>query len=189
MGEIVAAMWRVIRAPRRFRGAAFVHQLELVGLRGLPIISLITFLVGGIVAQQGVFQLRKFGAAIFVVDLIGILTLREMGMLLTSIMVAGRSGSSFTAEIGSMKMREEIDAIRVMGLDPIEVLILPRLLALLVAVPLLTVVADISSLLGGGLVAWVYHGMSSDAYLSRLREAIALNTFVVGLIKAPFMAF
>ena len=109
-------------------------------------------------------------------------------MLLTSIMVAGRSGSSFTAEIGSMKMREEIDAIRVMGLDPIEVLIFPRLLALLVAVPLLTVVADISSLLGGGLVAWVYHGMSPDAYLSRLREAIALNTFLVGLIKAPFMA-
>ena len=154
----------------------------------MPIIALISFLVGCIVAQQGIFQLRKFGATPFVVDLVGILTLRELGVLLTSIMVAGRSGSAFTAEIGSMKMREEIDALRVMGLDPIEVLIVPRILALIIALPLLTFLADIAALLGGGLVAWIYGGISPDVFLSRLRAAISLNTFLVGIIKAPFMA-
>jgi phospholipid/cholesterol/gamma-HCH transport system permease protein len=188
LGEVVAAMIRVATRPRRFRGPSLVHQLELIAFRGVPIIALISFLVGAIVAQQGIFQLRKFGATPFVVDLVGILTLREVGVLLTAIMVAGRSGSSFTAEIGSMKMREEIDALRVMGLDPIEVLIVPRLLALIIALPLLTFISDLAALYGGGLVAWIYGDVSPDVYLSRLRSAISLNTFMVGLIKAPFMA-
>jgi phospholipid/cholesterol/gamma-HCH transport system permease protein len=188
LGEVVAAMLRVATRPRRFRGPSLVHQLELIAFRGVPIIALISFLVGAIVSQQGIFQLRKFGATPFVVDLVGILTLREVGVLLTAIMVAGRSGSSFTAEIGSMKMREEIDALRVMGLDPIEVLIVPRLLALIIALPMLTFLSDLAALYGGGLVAWIYGDVSPDVYLSRLRAAISMNTFMVGLIKAPFMA-
>ena len=131
LGEVVAACVRRRGAPVDASAArAFVNQVEQVALRGVPIIVLISFLVGGIVAQQGIFQLQRFGAAAFVVNLIGILILRELGVLLTSIMVAGRSGSAFTAEIGSMRMREEVDALRVMGLDPIEVLIVPRILAL-----------------------------------------------------------
>ncbi len=188
LGEVCAALVRVILHPRRFRGTALVNQLEQIAFKGVPIITLISFLVGAIIAQQGIFQLQRFGATSFVVDLVGILVLRELGVLLTAIMVAGRSGSAFTAEIGSMKMREEIDAIRVMGLDPVEVLILPRLLALLIGLPLLTFIASIAALFGAMLVSWVYGGITPDVFLERLREGIALNTFFVGLIKAPFMA-
>ena len=154
----------------------------------MPIILLINFLVGCIVAQQGLFQLSRFGAATFVVDLIGILVLRELAVLLTSIMIAGRSGSAITAEIGSMKMREEIDALRVMGLDPVDVLILPRILALIIALPLLTFLADMAAIFGGLLVTWGYGGLSPEIFMARLQSAISLNTFMVGLIKAPFMA-
>jgi phospholipid/cholesterol/gamma-HCH transport system permease protein len=188
LGEIVAAMLRIVRRPSTFRVNAFVHQLEQVALRGVPIIVLISFLVGAIVAQQGIFQLQRFGATPFVVNLVGILVLRELGVLLTSIMVAGRSGSAFTAEIGSMKMREEIDALRVMGLDPIEILIVPRICALIVGLPLLTFLSSMAALIGGGLVAWFYAGINPDIFLARLQSAIQLNTFLVGLIKAPFMA-
>lgn len=188
LGELVSALIRVILNPRRFRGTAVVNQLEQIAYRGVPIIVLISFLVGCIIAQQGIFQLQRFGATPFVVDLIGILVLRELGVLLTSIMVAGRSGSAFTAEIGSMKMREEIDALRVMGLDPIEVLIVPRILALLIGLPLLTFISSIAALSGGGITAWLYGDISPDVYLSRLKAALALNTFFVGIIKAPFMA-
>ncbi len=188
LGELVAAFIRVVTHPRRFRGTAVINQLEQIAYRGVPIIVLISFLVGAIVAQQGIFQLVKFGATPFVVDLIGILVMRELGVLLTSIMVAGRSGSAFTAEIGSMKMREEIDALRVMGLDPIEVLILPRILALIIGLPLLTFIASIAALMGGGVTAWIYGDISPDVFLTRLRASIGFNTFMVGLIKAPFMA-
>jgi phospholipid/cholesterol/gamma-HCH transport system permease protein len=188
LGEVVAALIRVILVPRRFRFPSLVHQLELVAFRGVPIIALISFLVGCIVAQQGIFQLQRFGATAFVVNLVGILTLRELGVLLTSIMIAGRSGSAFTAEIGSMKMREEIDALRVMGLDPVEVLVLPRILALVIGLPILTFISSMAALFGGGLVAWIYGGISPDAYLTRLQQAISMSSFMVGLIKAPFMA-
>ncbi|NBJ10804.1 ABC transporter permease [Microvirga arsenatis] len=188
LGELVAALVRVVTHPRRFRGSAVINQLEQIAYRGVPIIVLISFLVGCIVSQQGIFQLVKFGATPFVIDLIGILVLRELGVLLTSIMVAGRSGSAFTAEIGSMKMREEIDALRVMGLDPIEVLIVPRILALIIGLPLLTFISSIAALVGGGLTTWVYGGISPDIFLERLRAAVGMNTFLVGLIKAPFMA-
>jgi phospholipid/cholesterol/gamma-HCH transport system permease protein len=188
LGEFMTALGRVLAKPRLFRATSLVNQLDLIAFKGVAIIVLISFLVGGIIAQQGIFQLRQFGASSLVVDLVGILTLRELGVLLTSIMVAGRSGSAFTAEIGSMKMREEIDAIRVMGLDPMEVLIVPRLLALILALPMLTFLSDISALLGGGMVAWIYEGISPHAFVAHLKEAIALNTFLVGIIKAPFMA-
>jgi phospholipid/cholesterol/gamma-HCH transport system permease protein len=188
LGEVVGALLRVITRPTRFRGTPLIFHLEHIAFRGVPIIVLISFLVGCIVAQQGIFQLRKFGATAFVVDLTGILTLRELGVLLTSIMVAGRSGSAFTAEIGSMKMREEIDALRVMGLDPIEVLIVPRILALIIALPMLTFLSDMAALYGGGLVAWIYGDISPDVFVSRLRASIEFRTFFVGMIKAPFMA-
>jgi phospholipid/cholesterol/gamma-HCH transport system permease protein len=149
---------------------------------------LITFLIGSILAQQGIFHFRKFGADIYVVDMIGILVLREIGVLIVSIMVAGRSGSAYTAELGAMKMREEIDALRTMGFDPVEVLILPRIVALLIAVPILTFLGSMSALYGGGLVAWLYGGIDPDVFLSRLKETITFDTFEVGMIKAPFMA-
>jgi phospholipid/cholesterol/gamma-HCH transport system permease protein len=188
LGELIAALIRVATRPRRFRIGAVVNQLEQIAYRGVPIIVLISFLVGCIVAQQGIFQLQKFGATPFVIDLTGILVLRELGVLLTSIMVAGRSGSAFTAEIGSMKMREEIDALRVMGLDPMEVLITPRILALVIGLPLLTFISDISALTGGGVTAWLYGDIGLDVFLSRLRAAVSFNTFLVGVVKAPFMA-
>ncbi len=188
LGQIVSALLRIARNPARLRMTSVVFHLDSFGLRALPIITLINFLVGCIVAQQGIFQLQHFGAATFAVDLIGILVLRELAVLLTSIMVAGRSGSAITAEIGAMKMREEIDALRVMGLDPVEVLVVPRFLALLIALPLLTFVADMAAIFGGLLVGWAYGGISPEIFLGRLQNAIALNTFLVGLIKAPFMA-
>lgn len=188
LGEVVAAGARVAVNPARFRGTSLVNQLEFIAFRGVPIIVLISFLVGGIVAQQGIVQLRRFGAQSFVVDLMGLLVLRELGPLLTAIMVAGRSGSAFTAEIGSMKMREEIDALRVMGLDPVEVLILPRILALVVGLPLLSFLAMLAALFGGGLTVWLYGGLSPEAFLARLQAVASVTHFTVGMIKAPFMA-
>jgi phospholipid/cholesterol/gamma-HCH transport system permease protein len=188
IGEVVVAIGRALARPSRFRWPALIHQLEQIAFRGAPIIILITFLVGCIVAQQGIFQLRRFGATAFVVDLVGIITLRELALLLCAIMVAGRSGSAFTAEIGSMKMREEIDALRVMGLNPVDVLVVPRILALIIAMPILTFLASMAGLFGAGLVAWIYGGIAPETYLTRLQNVINYRHFSVGLIKAPFMA-
>ncbi|ACB97220.1 ABC transporter permease [Beijerinckia indica] len=188
LGEAIASLAQSFVQRQHFRGISLVYQIETIGLRSVPIITLINFLVGCIVAQQGLFQLRRFGASTFAVDLLGILTLRELGVLLTSIMIAGRSGSAITAEIGSMKMREEIDALTVMGLRPIEVLIVPRLLALVISLPLLTFIADMAALAGGLLVSYSYGGIQPVAFLNRLHDAISLHTFYTGLIKAPFMA-
>jgi len=165
-----------------------VHQLDRVGWQAVPIVALITLLIGGIIAQQGFFHFRKFGADQYVVDMVGILVLREIGVLLVAIMVAGRSGSSYAAELGSMKMREEIDALRTMGLDPVAVLILPRVLALVIALPALTFLGMMAALYGGGLVAWIYGDMNPEIFVARLREAISITHFKVGMIKAPFMA-
>lgn len=188
LGEVLIAIGTALRQPHRFRPTSIVYQMENFGFRSVPIIALINFLVGCIVSQQAILQLRLFGATAFSVDLIGILVLRELAVLLTSIMVAGRSGSSITAELGSMKMREEIDALRVMGLDPIETLVAPRIIALVLSLPILTFIADMSGLFGGLLVAWSYGGITPVEFATRLQAAIGLNTFVVGLFKAPFMA-
>lgn len=187
-GEVVVAAGRIALTPMRLRFTSIVHQLDRVGFRAVPIIVLINFLIGAILAQQGIFHFRRFGAETFVVDMVGILVLREVGVLIVSIMLAGRSGSAYTAELGSMKMREEMDALRVMGFDPVEVLILPRLIALIVALPLLTVIGSMAALVGGGLVSWVYGGFPPEVFLDRLRDAVTLDTVKVGLIKAPFMA-
>jgi phospholipid/cholesterol/gamma-HCH transport system permease protein len=187
LGAIVSLFVRAIVAPRRFRLTSIVHKLDLVGLRAVPIIVLITLLIGAIIAQQGYFYFRKFGADDYVVDLVSLLTLRELGVLIVSIMVAGRSGSAYTAELGAMKMRDEIDALKTMGRDPIEVLVLPRIIALVVALPLLTLIGSAAALVGGGLVAWIY-GMEPSLYVARLRDAVTISDFEVGMIKAPFMA-
>ncbi|MPZ57969.1 MAG: MlaE family lipid ABC transporter permease subunit [Rhizobiales bacterium] len=188
LGAVAVALARVITRPHTFRLTSTVHHLTRVGWNAVPIVLLITFLIGCIISQQGIFHFSKFGADIFVVDMIGILVLREIGVLIVSIMVAGRSGSAYTAELGAMKMREEIDALRTMGFDPVEVLILPRIIALLIAVPILTFLGSMAALYGGGLVAWLYGGIDPDIFLSRLKETITLDTFQVGMIKAPFMA-
>ncbi|KAF0232228.1 MAG: putative ABC transport system permease [Beijerinckiaceae bacterium] len=187
-GAIIAALGRLLIGRAKLRLPSVITQLERVGLRGVPIIMLISFLVGAIIAQQSIFQLRTFGTVHFVADLLGILVLRELAVLLTAIMIAGRSGSSFTAELGSMKMREEIDALETMGLDPLEVLVLPRIVALIIALPLLTFLASMAGIAGGAIVAFVYGGVSSEVFFSRLQGAIGFNTFMVGMIKAPFMA-
>jgi phospholipid/cholesterol/gamma-HCH transport system permease protein len=188
VGSVMVALKRVLLRPLSFRLTPMVNHLERVGWQAMPIILLITVLIGAILAQQGIFHFRKFGADIYVVDMVGVLVLRELGVLIVCIMVAGRSGSSYTAELGAMKMREEIDALRTMGFDPVEVLILPRIIALVIAVPILTLFGSMAALYGGGLVAWLYGGIAPEVFLSRLREAISIETFQVGMIKAPFMA-
>ena len=188
LGAIVMSLGRVIAKPSTFRIAPTMHHLDRVGWQAVPIMLLITFLIGCIIAQQGFFHFRKFGADAYVVDMVGILILREIGVLIIAIMMAGRSGSAYTAEIGSMKMREEIDALRTMGRDPVDVLILPRIIALVIALPILTFLGSMAALYGGGLVAWLYGGMSPAIYIERLREAVSLTHFEVGMIKAPFMA-
>lgn len=188
LGEITAAFFRLFRQPWRFRVTSFVHHLDHAGLRAVPIIALICFLIGAVVMQQGVVQLRPFGAEPFAVNMVAILALREVGILLTAIMVAGRSGSAFTAEIGSMKMREEIDAMRTLGIDPIDTLVLPRVLALVVALPLLTFIGDIMGLAGGGLMAFGLLGLDMSTYIDKLREVVTFQHFMAGMIKAPFAA-
>ncbi|MCB1501836.1 MAG: MlaE family lipid ABC transporter permease subunit [Bauldia sp.] len=187
LGGVVKGILRSIARPSRFRFTSIVFHLDRSGLQAVPIIALISLLIGGIVAQQGVFQLSFFGAEDFVVDLVGILVLRELGVLLTAIMLAGRSGSAYTAEIGSMKMREELDALQVIGLDPLETLIMPRILALVIALPLLTFISDIFGLVGGALVSFIYGDMTFQRFILLLRDAVDMSTLMVGLIKAPFM--
>jgi phospholipid/cholesterol/gamma-HCH transport system permease protein len=165
------------------------HHLEQTCVNALPIVGLISFLIGIVMAYQGADQLRRFGAEIFTVDLLAISALREIGILLTAVVVAGRSGSAFTAEIGMMKVNEEVDALRTLGLDPLEVLVLPRLLALMIALPLLAFFADIMALFGGGLMCAFALDISPDQYLSRLSQAIWPRTFWVGIVKAPVFAF
>ena len=188
LGSLFVAIVRVLRRPRSLRLTSLTYQLYRVGWQAIPIMVLITFLIGAIIAQQGFFHFRKFGADSYVVDMVGILVLRELGVLIVAIMVAGRSGSAYTAELGSMKMREEIDALATMGLDPVEVLILPRVVALICALPVLSFIGSMAALYGGGLVAQFYGGMSPAIYLARLHEAISVTHFEVGIIKAPFMA-
>ncbi|MDQ0320557.1 phospholipid/cholesterol/gamma-HCH transport system permease protein [Pararhizobium capsulatum DSM 1112] len=206
VGKVMAAAWNDVIAALFILGsavrgaqmklgrhsglspAAIVSQIDRMGVQAVPIITLMSFLIGAIIAQQGAFQLRYFGAELFVVDLVGILQLREIGVLLTAIMIAGRSGSAITAEIGSMKMREEIDALKVMGLSPIGVLVFPRLVALTIALPLLTIIANFAALSGAAVVTWSYSGITFATFLARLQEAVDFSSVLAGMIKAPFMA-
>jgi phospholipid/cholesterol/gamma-HCH transport system permease protein len=188
VGALFFALVGVLRRPRSLRLTSLIYQLYRVGWQAIPIMALITFLIGAIIAQQGFFHFRKFGADSYVVDMVGILVLRELGVLIVAIMVAGRSGSAYTAELGSMKMREEIDALSTMGLDPVSVLILPRIIALIFALPILSFIGSMAALYGGGLVAQFYGDMGPAIYIARLHDAVSVTSFKVGIIKAPFMA-
>jgi phospholipid/cholesterol/gamma-HCH transport system permease protein len=187
-GSLVETFGRIIVKPKRLRWVSVVSHIERTGLNALPIVGMISFLVGVVLAFQGADQLRRFGAQVFTINMVGISVLREMGILLTAIVVAGRSGSAFTAEIGAMQVNEEVDALRVTGLDPMEVLVAPRVLALMIALPLLTFFADIMGLLGGGLMSLVLLDISFGQYWRILNTAVSLNTFLVGIVKAPVFA-
>ena len=188
-GQTVLALVRVLLRPSRLRLTSLTHHLEQTCVNALPVVGLISFLIGIVMAYQGADQLRRFGAEIFTVDLLAISALRELGILLTAVVVAGRSGSAFTAQIGMMKVNEEVDALRTLGLDPLEVLVLPRLLALMIALPLLAFFADILALFGGGVMCAFVLDISPDQYINRLSEAIWPRTFWVGIVKAPVFAF
>jgi phospholipid/cholesterol/gamma-HCH transport system permease protein len=189
LGLATLKSWRVMASPKRFRFTAFVAHLENAGFNALPIVGLLSFVIGIVLAYQGADQLRRFGAEIFTVDLLGISILREMAILMTAIIIAGRSGSAFTAQIGTMQVNEEIDAMRTIGLDPVEVLVLPRAFALIVALPLLTIYADFMGLLGGAAMAMAVLDITSTQFVERLHEAVPLWAFWVGLIKAPIFGF
>ena len=171
-----------------FRFTALVAHADDVGLRAVPIVGLMAFLIGVVLAFQGSAQLRQFGAEVFVVDLIAISILRELGILLTAIIVAGRTASAFTAAIGSMKMREEIDAMRTLGLDPAAMLFLPRVLALLLMLPILALIANAAGIIGGGLMAWLSLGISPPMFATRLVESTDVANYVIGIVKAPVFA-
>lgn len=188
LGRVVATIGGLILRPQHIRWTAIAHHMQQVGLNAVPIVSLMAFLIGVVLAFQGAAQLRQFGAEVFVVDLISISILRELGILLTAIIVAGRSGSAFTAAIGSMKMREEIDAMRTLGLDPIAVLVAPRVIALILMLPVLGVIANFAGLFGGAIMSWVELGVSPGVFQARLVNNTDVWHFGVGVIKAPFFA-
>lgn len=189
LGQTVIALGRSLRRPSRIRVRAVVALIEKTGLDAMPIVGLISFLIGVVLAYQGADQLARFGAEIFTVNLVGIGVLREMGVLLTAIMLAGRSGSAFTAQIGTMKVNEEVDAMRTIGMDPMEVLVLPRVLALMVSLPLLTFFADIMGLLGGAVMATTALDISFFQFARQLNAAVPISALLIGLMKAPVFAF
>ena len=189
VGQILESIVRTIPQPRRWRITALVAQIQQTGLNAVPIVALLSFLIGCVIAFLGATVLRDFGATLFTVELVSYSFLREFGVLLTAIMIAGRSGSAFTAALGSMKSREEIDAIRTLGLDPIEVLVLPRTLALLVSMPLLTFVGMLAGIVGGGVVCALVLDISPTLFITRFHETTAVKHFWVGMAKAPIFAF
>jgi phospholipid/cholesterol/gamma-HCH transport system permease protein len=188
-GRFCVVFGRSLLSFRHLRLPSLVRHVFETGVQAIPIVSLIAFLISVIIAYMGATELRKFGAEIFVVDLVTIGVLREMAVLLTAIIVAGRSGSAFAAEIGVMKLNEEVDALDAIGVEPTEVLVLPRVLGLMIAMPLLTIVADAVGLAGGGLLCYWLLDIPLAQYLARVQEAIAPTTFWVGIIKAPVFAF
>lgn len=188
LGVVVVTLLRTLLNPRRLRPHAIVSQMELTGLRALPIVGLLIFLIGIVLAYLGANLLRQYGAEIFTVDLIGQSMLREVAVLITAIMIAGRSGSAFTAEIGTMKVNEELDAMRTLGLDPIEILVLPRLMALIITLPLLAFFANIMGVLGGGVLAYFALEVEPQQFIQQLKQAVTLQDFLVGMVKAPVHA-
>ena len=189
LGSVLVAFAAIVRRPKRLRLNAVLHRFDLVGVRALGIIGLMTFLIGIVVGQQGAVQLEQFGAEIYTINLIGRITVRELATLMTAIMVAGRSGSAFAAQIGTMKITEEVDAMRTIGVSPVEALVVPRILSAVVMMPLLTFYAMIMSLLGGGIYVWIDLGIPPLTYIQRLQEVIPITDLWVGLVKAPVFGF
>lgn len=189
IGAIVSRLGGALTRPKRFRLTPMVHHMEEAGLNATLIVGLMSFLIGAVVAFMGARVLSEFGAEVFSVELVGISVLREFGVLLTAILIAGRSGSAFTAQIGSMKLREEIDAMTVMGIDPLDALVVPRVLALILTVPVLAFLAAFLGILGGAMVAWLALNIPPTLYWGRMQEVVTLSHMFVGLVKAPFFAF
>src|ERR1700761_764009 len=190
LGRITVETIEAVLAPRReLPIPALVHQIEEVGLTALPIVGLLAFLLGVVITYQGADQLARFGAQIYTIDFLGVGFLRELGGLVTAIIIAGRSGSAFTAQIGTMRVNEEIDAMQTIGINTVDALVLPRILGLIVALPLLTFYADIMGLLGGAVMCYFDLGITTPVFMRQLQEAVSVNTFLVGMIKAPVFAF
>jgi phospholipid/cholesterol/gamma-HCH transport system permease protein len=189
IGEVFFCFLRCLGQPRRFRFHSIVRHIEETGLRALPIIGLLAILISMVISYQGATQLQKFGASIFTIDLTVISLLREMGVLVTAIMVAGRSGSAFAAEIGVMKLREEIDALKTIGMDPIEVLVMPRLIAMMMTLPVLAFLADIIGLAGGAVISTTMLDIPLEQYINRVDAVATPTMFFVGMVKAPVFAF
>jgi phospholipid/cholesterol/gamma-HCH transport system permease protein len=185
----VEAAEALARPARNLRIPAIIHQVEETGINALPIVGLLAFLIGVVLAYQGADQLKRFGAEIFTINLLGVGVLREIGGLITAIIVAGRSGSAFTAHIGTMRVNEEIDAMQTMGLNTVETLVLPRIIGLVIALPLLTFYSDVMGLLGGAFMCYFQLGLSLHVFVRQLQDAVTLNTLMVGLVKAPVFAF
>ena len=185
VGQVVKASFILLMNPSRFRWHAVVQHFDMVGVRALGIVGLMSFLIGIVIAQQGAVQLRQFGAEVFTINLIGRLTLRELGILMTAIMVAGRSGSAFAAQIGTMKITEEIDAMRTIGVVPAEALVVPRVIAAVIMMPLLGIYASLMSIIGGGILCWIVLEIPPTTFVQRLREVTPITDFWIGMIKAP----
>ena len=185
MGATLIAFYNVLRHPKRFRFNATVQRFEVVGVSALGIIGLMSFLIGIVIAQQGSVQLRQFGMEMLTINLVGRLTFRELGVLMTAIMVAGRSGSAFAAQLGTMKLTEEIDAMRTIGVSPMESLVLPRTIAAIVMMPLLGFYSSVVAIIGGGILCWISLDIPLVTYVARIREVVPITDLFVGLIKAP----
>ncbi len=185
LGMVILAFGEVFRHPSRFRGKALVRQLELVGVSSLGIIGLMSFLIGIVIAQQGAVQLRQFGAEIYTINLTGRLALRELGILMTAIMVAGRSGSAFAAQIGTMKLTEEVDAMRTIGVSPMTALVIPRVLAAVLMMPLLGFFSAVVAIIGGAFLSTFSLDIPFFTFLSRIQEVVPLHDLWVMLFKAP----
>ncbi|WP_425230793.1 ABC transporter permease [Sphingomonas sp.] len=185
LGATTIAFLNVIRHPSRFRFNATVQRFEVVGVSALGIVGLMSFLIGMVIAQQGAVQLAQFGAEVFTINLVGRLTFREMGVLMTAIMIAGRSGSAFAAQLGTMKLTEEIDAMRTIGVSPVEALVLPRVLAAVLMMPLLAFYSCMIALIGGGVLVWLDQGIPPATYIQRIREVVPITDLYIPLIKAP----
>lgn len=188
LGESLTVLFHLLLSPRSIRWRAVVRSLEMDGFNALPIVGLLSFLMGVVIAYQGAEQLRTFGANIFIVDLVGVSLLREIAPIVTAILVAGRSGSAYAAQLGTMKVTEELDAIRTLGLSPIELLVVPKVLALVIALPLLTVYADAVGVFGGMLIASSQLSVSFTEFLTRFEDAVALRHFLIGIGKMPVFA-
>lgn len=189
LGQVVLFLFSCIKSPKRLRMVPLLYHLEKDGLDSLPIVGLITFLVGVVLAYLGSVQLERFGAAILTVNLVAIAVLREIGILLAAIMIAGRSGSAFTAQIGTMKIHEEIDALKTLGMHPFELLVIPRILGLVIIMPLVTFWADVAGIMGGAFMCIISLDLSFTQFIRQFHQAASIQHFMVGMIKAPVFAF
>ena len=188
IGNLAVVVGQTALRPWRIRGTLVVRELELAGLNALPIVGLLSFLVGVVIAYQGGVVLRDYGATLYIADIVGLATIRELAPLITAIIVAGRTGSAYTAQIGTMVVTEEVDALRSIGIPPLEMLVLPKLIALVIALPLLTVFADFMGLLGGMVMANTMLGLNPATYIGRLAEALTISSYLSGVGKAPVFA-